>query len=362
LEFSLFGLCATLAVLIAGSTRRSWPAGSDPLFRAVQDISIEGVAVYRVVVDRSGEVVDFEYRYANPAARAIMKGKPGDVAGERLLKRLPEARNHPQLFPRYVRVFRSGEVSEAEYELGGRWFHSTVARLDDGVVATVQDISGRRRAEDVQTLLLQELSHRVKNLFASVIAMVSHTERRAATAGEFRENLLARLHALSRAHSLLGARAWTDAAVGDVVRSTLEPHLDLAAPRFEIEGPELRISSDVALALNMALHELATNAAKYGALSTQEGQVAIHWAEAAERPGFVRLKWTEFGGSEVSAPASPGFGSRLLERAFAASGGDTRLEYDQTGIRCEMVFPDIHGSGAPASASPGPATEGIARK
>jgi two-component sensor histidine kinase len=341
LEFSVFGLSGAIVVLIISAYRRRRSAFNDAsqLFKAVQDISLEGVVVYRAVLDRNGEVRDFEYRYANPAACAIMMN-PGsdDIVGAKLLERLPLAGEHPQLFPRYVRVFMTGETSEAEYELGGRWFHSTAARLDDGLVVTAQDVSEKRRGEDMQRLLLQEMTHRVKNLLASVIAMANSTERGAASAAEFRDKLSARLQALSRAHDLLMAGAWTDAAVGDVVRSTLEPHLQTDAGRFCIDGPKIRVSSDVALALNMALHELATNAIKYGALSDQHGQIDIRWELDGDRPGFVRLIWTESGGPPVTTPTSRGFGTRLLERAFAATDGEVQLYFLAEGVFCEMRF------------------------
>jgi two-component sensor histidine kinase len=341
LEFSIFGLSGAIVVLIISAYRRRRSAFNDAsqLFKAVQDISLEGVVVYRAVLDRNGEVRDFEYRYANPAACAIMMN-PGsdDIVGAKLLERLPLAGGHPQLFPRYVRVFTTGETSEAEYELGGRWFHSTAARLDDGLVVTAQDVSEKRRGEDTQRLLWQEMTHRVKNLLASVIAMANSTERGVASAAEFRDKLSARLQALSRAHDLLMAGAWTDAAVGDVVRSTLEPHLQTGAGRFCIDGPKIRVSSDVALALNMALQELATNAIKYGALLDQHGQIDIRWELDGDRPGFVRLTWTESGGPPVTTPSSRGFGTRLLERAFAATDGEVQLYFLAEGVFCEMRF------------------------
>ena len=278
--------------------------------------------VYRAALDRAGRVVDFEYRYANPAACAIMRGRPTDIAGRMLLERLPEARDHPQLFPRYVRVFETGRTSEAEYELGGHWFHSTVAKLADGIVVTVQDVSERKRSEEAQKLLLAELNHRVRNLLASVIAMVSQAERGASSPADLRDKLSSRLHALSRAHHLLSAGAWSEAGVAEVVRSTLEPHLIADPLRFHIEGGAFKVTSDTALALNMALHELATNAVKYGALSGSRGKIAIRWFPDPDRRGFARMIWTESGGPPVSEPDRSGFGSRLLGRAFAASGGD----------------------------------------
>jgi two-component system CheB/CheR fusion protein len=317
---------------------------ADLLFKAVHDISTEGLVVYRAKLDGNGRVVDFEYRYANPAACAIMRGQPDDVVGAMLLERLPEAREHPHLFPRYAQAFASGETSEAEYELGGRWYHSRVAKLADGLVVTVRDVSARHRSDDVQKLLLQELNHRVKNLLASVIAMVAYTERSAASVPEFRDKLSARLHALSRAHGLLSENAWTEASVGDVVRSTLEPHLGHETTRFQIEGCAGTISSDTALALNMALHELATNAAKYGALSQPQGQIAVKWTAAPNRPGFIRLTWTEAGGPAASRPKTLGFGTRLLGRAFAAGGGHVSLQFTSDGVFCEMVFAEASDS------------------
>jgi len=346
-ELAVLGcsLAAVVAIQWAARGGALWSAGANLQFKTVQDISSEGIVVYRAIEDRDGRVLDFEYRYANPAACEIMRRRPEEVLGKRLLERLPEARDHPQLFPRYARVFADGQTSEAEYELGGRWFHSRVARLDDGVVVTVADVSARKRADDVQRLLLQELNHRVKNLLASVMAMVAYTERSAASPTEYRDKLSARLHALSRAHTLLSQSAWTEASVEDVVRSTLEPHLDRDSARFEIEGAPIDISSDTALALNMALHELATNAAKYGALSNAAGRIAIAWMEDPDRPGFVRFLWTESGGPPAPAAMSPGFGTRLLERAFESARGEASLRLPPEGVVCEMSFPSADVSG-----------------
>jgi two-component sensor histidine kinase/PAS domain-containing protein len=344
LEFIIFGLGGAAVIPIVDAYRRRQPALGDVghLFKAVQDISLEGVVVYRALIDRASQVRDFEYRYANPAARAIMVNRNSDkIVGAKLLDRLPLAREHPQLFPRYARVFTTGETSEAEYELGGRWFHSTAAKLDDGIVVTVQDVSARRRAEDAQRLRLQELNHRVKNLLASVVAMANATELGVGSASEFREKLSARLQALSRAHSLLMASAWTDAAVEDVVRNTLEPYLTTDASRFRIDGPRIRVSPDAALALNMALHELATNAMKYGALSGRRGRIGIRWDLDPDRPDFVLLTWSESDGPAVSKPNSSGFGTRLLQRAFAASDGGAQLHFLAGGLLCEMRFAGV---------------------
>jgi two-component sensor histidine kinase len=341
----LFAVCSVLIVALAEAYRRvrTAHARADQLFKTVQDISLEGVVVYRAVRDGTGKVADLEYRYVNAAALAIMaKSDASEIVGRKLLERLPLAGQHPDLFPRYCKVLQTGAAAEAEYELGGRWFHSNVAKLEDGLVVTVQDISARRRSDERQTLLLQELNHRVKNVLASVIAMTTLTERGTRSTVEFKDKLLGRLHALARAHGLLSVSAWTNAAIDDVVRSTLEPYIQAEAPRFLIEGPPVSISSDVGLALNMALHELSTNAVKYGALSTAAGRIAIAWRFDPAEADFVILQWSESGGPPIDSPGAPGFGSRLLERALAAEGGRIALTFPRTGACCEMRFRGAH--------------------
>lgn len=121
------------------------------------------------------------------------------------------------------------------------------------------------------------------------------------------------------------------------MRSTLEPHLQADPSRIAIEGPAIALSADAAIALNMALYELATNAVKYGALSTAQGQVGVVWRLDLDQPGFALLTWSESGGPLVESPGRPGFAARLLEQAFAEGGG-AKLEFALEGVRCEMRF------------------------
>jgi two-component sensor histidine kinase/PAS domain-containing protein len=307
------------------------------LFEAMQTHSIEGLVFYRAIRDAQGAIVDFEYRYANPAALAITRNKSvSDLEGVSLLTRLPPARDHPALFPRYREVLQTGQTSQTEYELGGQWYQSVAAKLDDGVVVSVQSITERKRAEAAQHLLLQELNHRVKNLLAAVIAMASLSGRTASTPTAYRDELLGRLHALSRAHGLLSNNAWTDADVLSVVFSTLEPYLQADRDRFEIAGEPVRVSATGALALHMALHELATNAVKYGAFASEGGRVAISWS-SVEDP-FALLLWSESGGPPVKSPERRGLGSRLFESVFASEGGSTAVDYEAAGVVARLKF------------------------
>jgi two-component sensor histidine kinase len=341
-ELVLFAICASLIITVARAYRRAQSSrnAANRLFKTVQDMSTEGVVLYRALRDEAGRVVDLEYEYANPAAIGFMSGSdPKRVIGARLLERLPMAREHPLLFPRYLKVLETGKSSEAEYELGGRWFHSNVAKLEDGLVVTVRDVSATHRSDEVQRLLAQELNHRVKNMLATVISMTSFTGKGASSATELKEKLLGRFQAMGRVHGLLVASSWTDASVGAVVHDTLDPYLQSDSQRFVIDGPEITITPETALALNMALHELATNAIKYGALSAQHGEIGICWALDAERPSLVHLTWRETGGPPISSSISQGFGTRLLEKVFAGSeGGAVKLDFAKDGAICEMCF------------------------
>ena len=341
-ELALFTISAALIIVVASAYRKAQAgrAAASQLFKAIQDISMEGVVIYRPLRDDAGAVADFEYRYANPAAiRFMSRSDPKRVVGGRLLERLPLARDNPHLFPRYLKVLETGETSEAEYELGGRWFCSNVAKLEDGLVVTVRDVSAQHYSDEIQKLLAQELHHRVKNMLATVISMTNFTARSSSSAGELKDKLLGRFQAMARAHELLVANSWTDALVGEVVCGTLEPHLQSNAHRFAITGPDVPVEPETALALNMALHELATNAIKYGALSAPDGQVIIEWRSDPERPSLVHLAWSEAGGPFVRKPSSKGFGTRLLEKAFAGQeGSGVRLNFAREGVRCEIIF------------------------
>jgi two-component sensor histidine kinase len=191
----------------------------------------------------------------------------------------------------------------------------------------------RARAEEHQRLLINELNHRVKNTLASVQGIAFQTLRGEMPLAEARARFEARLIALSRAHDLLTEENWGGASLERVVKDALE-HLAGEAARVDVEGEPLRLAPRAALALAMALHELGTNAAKYGALSVEGGRVSISWEQAG---GRLRLQWRESGGPPVEPPGRRGFGSRLIERGLAADlGGTAALRFDPAGLRCEI--------------------------
>jgi two-component sensor histidine kinase len=192
-----------------------------------------------------------------------------------------------------------------------------------------------RRAEaevEHQRLLAQELSHRIKNMLSTVQAIAAQTLKGDDVDPKVRQAFGDRLIALAQAHDLLTSREWTGVPLDQIVQAALAPFEDGA--RFQVDGPSLPVPPRQAIALTLALHELATNALKYGALSAAEGRVAIGWLVEGE--GF-RLNWIERDGPRVATPQRSGFGTRLLKRNLATElGGEILLDYAPAGLRCEM--------------------------
>ena len=202
------------------------------------------------------------------------------------------------------------------------------------ITGASRDLTALKRAEELQQLLVNELNHRVKNSLTTVQSIASQTLRGASDLEAARGDIEQRICSLARAHDLLTDRNWSAADLEDVAARAMQPFPD---GRVRIDGPSLDISPQRALALSMALHELATNAAKYGALSGPDGWVELIWRLDG---GELRLSWTERGGPPVVKPARRGFGSRLLEKGLARElGGTTTVRYDSAGVACEISIP-----------------------
>jgi PAS domain S-box-containing protein len=198
------------------------------------------------------------------------------------------------------------------------------------------DITARKLAEERQVLLINELNHRVKNTLASVQSLAMQTYRGAEANAGADEAFIERLYALARVHDLLSETAWEGASLADVVGQTLAPYVEEAG-RFTIAGPVVRLIPNAAVSLNMAFHELATNAMKYGALSTPAGRVDIAWRAEGED---VAIDWRESGGPRVAEPVRRGFGSRLIERGLARElGGEARFTFRPEGLTCQIRAP-----------------------
>ena len=212
-----------------------------------------------------------------------------------------------------------------------------------GFLKILRDRTAQKLEEEQRSLLLAELNHRVKNTLAVVQSLVAQTARGAADANALREALEARLDALAAAHDLLTREAWRGAELADVVGATLAPYAEGTA-RILVRGPGLRLRPNAALVLNMALHELAANAAKHGALSAPEGRVEVTWSmdRPPNAPGGATLDllWRERGGPPVEASPVRSFGSRLIEETIPYQlGGSVHLAFEADGVECRFRLP-----------------------
>ena len=204
-----------------------------------------------------------------------------------------------------------------------------------GASKIARDITERRRAQEQQNLLVGEIKHRIKNTLATVQAIASRSMSTASLAE--REAFNARLRALAAAHDLLTHENWDRALLHDVVGRALKPFQDNQRERLFINGPgEVWISANAAQLLTMALHELATNAVKYGALCNESGKVRVEWEQVTEPRLAARLCWQETGGPAVRPFVHKGFGSLLLERVFTGDLGTARFEFPPEGVTCTL--------------------------
>ncbi len=194
--------------------------------------------------------------------------------------------------------------------------------------------------ESSARLLMRELEHRLQNVLSTVQALVLQTLSSSPSPEAFAEAISGRLQALGTAQTLLTRGGWRGAMLEDLVREELAPYRP-ADGGIAVAGAAVSLTPDAALALSLALHELATNAAKYGALSVPEGRVGVAWTveEAPEGQRLV-LTWTERGGPAVRVPERRGFGSALIERSITyRPGGTVRLEFPPSGVRCRIEIP-----------------------
>jgi two-component sensor histidine kinase len=185
-------------------------------------------------------------------------------------------------------------------------------------------------------MLAREAEHRAKNLLANVKAIVGLSQ--SDTPKDLKQAIEGRIGVLASVHSLFAQSRWTGAELAKVVKQELSPYSRNGATRTQIDGPAVILKPDVAQAIAVALHELATNAAKYGALSLAKGQVRVEWSCAAD--GRLMLHWTETGGPPLSPPTRKGFGTHMIEAMIRGhESGDVGLNWHADGLACEITLP-----------------------
>ncbi len=203
-----------------------------------------------------------------------------------------------------------------------------------GASKIAHDISAKKEAERLQTVLVGELNHRVKNVLATVMAIARQTLGRSDADKTSVETFEARLSSMARAHDLLIHGNWEQAELTAVIAQALSPY---PKDRFEVSGPAIKLAPRAVVSISLALHELATNAAKYGALSVPDGRVAITWLLETGKTDLLKLRWQESGGPTVKQPTHKGFGSRLIGSLLAAElNGDVHISYEPGGLICEV--------------------------
>ena len=219
-----------------------------------------------------------------------------------------------------------------------RWIEGSSRFLyaEDGtplrMVGTNVDVTERRRAEDHQKLLVNELNHRVKNTLAIIQGIAQQTFRGSDVPRARRDAFEGRLSALSAAHNLLTRENWETASIREVIEAAVAPYS--GGGRVRLDGPDMRIAPRTAVSMALAIHELGTNAAKYGALSGRAGKVSVRWQAEDGRLGLI---WSESGGPRVTPPTTRGFGTRMIERALAAElGGEAVIEFRPEGLVCAV--------------------------
>jgi len=248
-------------------------------------------------------------------------------------------------------VLTTGETKRAELPLedapGMRWHDLHIEPLRNeagdviGLTCASVDVTERKEGEAHLRLLLRELTHRSKNLLAVIQAMARQTARHAGSVESFLTQFGARLQALAASHDLLVRESWYGASLDELIRSQLAGYFDASVNQVLIEGPALALKPEAAQNLGLALHELAVNAAKFGALSVPSGRVSIIWTRRDDQDGnAVDLDWTERLGPKVKTRRKKGFGSMVIERNLVrALDAKVHLEFDPNGLRCHIAIP-----------------------
>ena len=211
-----------------------------------------------------------------------------------------------------------------------------------GFSAVFRDITEPKRVETHLRVVMRELSHRTKNLLAVIIAMVRQTARSSSDVAVLQSQLIQRLQSLSASHDLLVAEDWTGASIEELIRAVLQPFIGDASEALECQGQSVFVNATAAQNLGLVLHELATNAAKYGALSTPAGRVRVTWSFDRDANGALRLfvRWVERSGPNVQQPSVKGFGHVVIERvAGQALNADVTYEFPADGVRWSIAIP-----------------------
>lgn len=290
--------------------------------------------------------------FANPAVLSATGRTWEEISGR------PDTEWHPdpEEAARFVAddeiVMTTGQTSRFEEVLTGptgtETFLSSKTPLRDpsgvvlGLFGISKNITAEKRMESQRLMLMQELNHRMKNMLAMVQAIAQMTLKPAVRDGAAWDVFDGRIQVLAGASDVLIRQTWDGAEVGGLVVEALRVHGCGPEGRIQADGPEAWVDAQTAMSLSLALHELCTNAAKYGALSVEGGRVQVTWRHLDDQEGRLALNWRETGGPPVQPPERRGFGSRLIVQAFAGDpAASAHVDYDPDGVRFDVMAPTV---------------------
>jgi PAS domain S-box-containing protein len=289
---------------------------------------------------------DLRYRFVSPAYAEMLGRRREDVIGRPIVDIIGEE-GFKTILPHINKVL-AGERAEYEGEvqyqsIGKRFLHGVYTPDKDdqgeviGWIASILDVTERRRAEAQRDLLIAEVNHRVKNTLATVISIAHQSFSEDKSFEDAQDSFNSRIRALAQSHTRLADANWSGISLETIVRDETAPYRN--GSNVNIVGPGVILNPKCAVSLGMAIHELTTNAAKYGALSAKNGWIQVSW-ETAPSDNEVRITWIERGGPIVRLPRRSGFGRRLLEQALAADlDGTVKLDFREEGLSCLIAFP-----------------------
>ena len=316
----------------------------DDLSRANADLKnlLESTQIATVFLDKALLIRNF-----TPPAREVFHLREADFG--RPITEIASKLARPDLAEEIRQVLRTLEPVEHEVSTasGDRTYimrillYQNMEEDVEGVVLTFLDITQRKRQEEHQKMLVAELSHRVKNTLATVQSIAAQTADRTRSVGDFRETFNGRIKALANAHSLLTRSNWEGVCLNDLVEATLKPYRIGERANVAVRGDRIMLNAKAAVTLSLILHELTTNAAKYGALACSGGKVEIAWSvEDSNDRRVLRLVWQESGVPRVEPPGAPGFGLTLIRRSVGYElDGEAAIDFPPNGLRCEIVAP-----------------------
>ncbi len=356
------GAPATHAVSSESDVERDLLQAQQQLIRRTEELARSEAQLRSAL--KAGRLVHWEtdlvsgVRHWTPEAMALFGleipdgvGRFGGDTDEFMLAVHPDDRH---ITPSFYAMADQQDWFPVEYRIlkpdgSVRWLAGgaeVVARRPDGraarLVNVIGDVTDRKLAEQHTELVMRELTHRAKNLLAVILSIATQTGRNAHSVEEFHDRFTARLQGLAASHDLLVLRSWQGASIREIVNSQLGPFVGAGSDRLRRSGPEVLVTPRAAEAIGLALHELATNAVKYGALSGPDGTVSIEWMWV---PGSrdLQLRWTEHGGPKVTPPARKGFGHIVCERVVAELlGGTVSMEFAPEGARWQLTIPADH--------------------